>query len=279
MAEMEQNWHIGAQGKITRLRTILPGAAEAKFEHFCDDSGLPRGSHRWAVPQLRRISFGKFEELDDEFLARLIFQIHLPGLRPGGRAVSRDHGKIGPPKIQGGRSHNRERREKVGSRGSRRRKGKYFCGALGIGAPKSTEKQAKEPKRQRTWRRAIGAWMPISVRFVAKSKGAPEDYPKEDLGKSQIRDYSDAGDRCAGMRNMAMRWGEDGSYLPPAGRPKECGEARLLYMPDKEAGAGVYLRLKWWREGSYPDFTPNRTDTSEESGRTRDTDEDQDIQE
>jgi hypothetical protein len=76
---------------------------------------------------------------------------------------------------------------------------------------------------------------------------------------------------------MAMKWGEDGAYLPPAGRPKECGEARLLCMPDNETGVGVYLRLKWWREGSYPDYTPLRTDTSEESGRNRDTEEDQDI--
>jgi hypothetical protein len=76
---------------------------------------------------------------------------------------------------------------------------------------------------------------------------------------------------------MAMKWGEDGSYLPPAGRPKECGEARLLCMPDKAIGVGVYLRLKWWREGAYPEYTPIRTDTSEESGRNRDTDGDQDI--
>jgi hypothetical protein len=118
---------------------------------------------------------------------------------------------------------------------------KYFCGALSIGAldgkaasdhlaiAKSKEKQAKEPKHQKTWRRAIGAEMSISVRFIAKSKGAPEVYPKEALGKCQIRDYSDAGDRCTGMRNMANR------------------------------------------------ESPIHTDTSEESGRTRDTDEDQEI--
>jgi hypothetical protein len=94
---------------------------------------------------------------------------------------------------------------------------KYFCGALSTGAldgkagidhlavAKSKEKQAKEPKYQETWRRAIGAEMPMGVRFVAKSKGAPEVYSKEALGKCQIRDYSDAGDSCTGMRNMANR--------------------------------------------------------------------------
>jgi hypothetical protein len=107
---------------------------------------------------------------------------------------------------------------------------KYFCGALSTGAldgtagsdhlavERSREKQAKEPKHQETWRRAMGAEMFMGTRFISESKGAPEVYPKD-------------------------------------------------------------LRLEWWREGSYPDYTPIRTDTSEESGRTRDTDEDQEIEE